>query len=337
MNTALVVTSIGPDQLPAFEAFQEGCRTNGWQFIVVGDAKSPPDFRLHYGSYLSRERHPDLGWRLGRSIPDGNYTLKNLGYLEAIRRGSRAIVESDDDNIPTAAFWDRREPAIRAELLHNSGWVNIYSAFTAMRVWPRGLPLTRIGCAPVLSGEPRVLSAHVQQSLADGNPDVDAIYRLVGELPITFSQRDPIALTTCYSPFNSQNTTWFEPLFPLLYLPTTCSFRMTDIWRGIIVSAWLHRWNEPIVFTRPSVFQVRNEHSLMRDFEQEIDGYLHNERIMAIALDCASAFEEGYEDDSGKYLARVYEALVGERLVEPVELELVNEWLLDLADAGQRS
>ena len=78
----------------------------------------------------------------------------------------------------------------------------------------------------------------IQQGLADENPDVDAIYRLVLPLPVQFETGRRIALKRgVWSPFNSQNTAWWPDAFPLLYLPAYCSFRMTDIWRKLCRAA----------------------------------------------------------------------------------------------------
>ena len=43
-----------------------------------------------------------------------------------------------------------------------------------------------------------------------------------------------MSLGKAYSPFNSQNTIWFKEIFPLLYLPVSCSMRATDIIRGLV-------------------------------------------------------------------------------------------------------
>ena len=121
----------------------------------------------------------------------------------------------------------------------------------------------------------------IQQGLANQNPDVDAIYRLVLPLPLDFVEAAPVALGKgAWCPFNSQNTTWWSEAFPLLYLPFHCSFRMTDIWRSFVAQriAWENGWS--ILFHNATVFQERNEHSLIRDFEEEIPGYLNN-RAMA--------------------------------------------------------
>ncbi len=82
-----------------------------------------------------------------------------------------------------------------------------------------------------------------------------------------------------WCPFNSQNTAFWRDAFPLLYLPAYCSFRMTDIWRSFVAQriAWENGWS--ILFHEPTVYQFRNDHSLMRDFADEVPGYLHNRKI----------------------------------------------------------
>src|SRR6185436_15069807 len=126
----------------------------------------------------------------------------------------------------------------------------------------------------------------IQQGLADENPDVDAVYRMTSSLPLSFNKRNPIVLDkNAWCPFNSQNTTWFKEAFPLLYLPSYCSFRMTDIWRSFVAQriAWSCNWS--ILFHNATVRQERNEHSLIRDFEDEIPGYLNNARICKMLED----------------------------------------------------
>src|SRR5208283_4589196 len=92
--------------------------------------------------------------------------------------------------------------------------------------------------------------------------------------------RRPISLgSNCWCPINSQNTTWFKEAFPLLYLPSYCNFRMTDIWRGLIAQriAWNYGW--VVSYHNASVFQERNKHNLLKDFQEEIPGYLNNREI----------------------------------------------------------
>jgi len=61
--------------------------------------------------------------------------------------------------------------------------------------------------------------------------------------------------------------------FPLIYLPCHVSFRMTDIWRS---SSRRQLCGRKAIDSVPQryVVQERNEHNLMKDFRDEVDGYL---------------------------------------------------------------
>jgi hypothetical protein len=170
----------------------------------------------------------------------------------------------------------------------------------------------------------------IQQGLADGNPDVDAIFRLVLPLPMTFGRKPPIALRRgAWCPFNSQNTTWWPAAYPLLYLPAHCSFRMTDIWRSFVAQriCWENDWS--ISFHAATVVQDRNEHDLMRDFSDEIPGYLNNR---AITDGLASLDLRAGRAHLPENLRRCYGLLVRMNVVGEGELPLLDAWLSDLAD-----
>ena len=234
-KTHLVVTSIShPNSV--LKKLSEGCKENGINFILIGDTKSPVDFQLEGCDFWSIERQKSMDFKLTSLIPEKHYTRKNLGYLQAMKEGSEVIIETDDDNFPLPGFWEKRSREKEAYLLENQDWVNIYRYYADVNIWPRGFPLDKIQNQPVsLSGYEKIkIYAPIQQGLADDNPDVDAIYRLVLPLPVKFQGDFNVALGAgSWCPFNSQNTTWFRKAFPLMYLPSYCSFRMTDIWRSL--------------------------------------------------------------------------------------------------------
>jgi hypothetical protein len=273
-NIAVVVTSIAkPNQ--ALQALAQGCGDRGYQFIVIGDETSPPEFHLDGCQFYSLEEQYETGFKLARLCPTRHYARKNLGYLIARNNGASIIIETDDDNIPYKEFWNDRQRNQSASTVANSGWVNVYRYFSAANIWPRGLPLDRIKdkVPSFESLSVRVTDCPIQQGLANENPDVDAIYRLLLPLPQSFGSRRRVVLTGgSWCPFNSQNTTWWSDAFPLLYLPARCTFRMTDIWRSFIAQriAWTNNWG--ILFHEPTVSQERNEHNLMRDFKDEMPG-----------------------------------------------------------------
>jgi hypothetical protein len=198
-------------------------------------------------------------------------------------------------------------------------------------VWPRGLPLDAIReSVQPLNGIPvRTIDCPIQQGLADDNPDVDALYRLVLPLPLKFAAGRRIALGPgSWCPFNSQNTTWWTDAFPLLYLPAYCSFRMTDIRRSFIAQriAWENGWH--VLFESPTVWQERNDHNLMRDFKDEVPGYLHNraicERLERLRLKAGI-------DNLADNLRICYDELIRNDWVGGGEADLLEAWLADTA------
>lgn len=329
-TVALVITSIAKPNA-VLRSLSEGCVENGWQFTLIGDEASPAEFSMEGCRFYGLEEQRHLEFEFAGKCPTRHYARKNIGYLLAIRAGADMIVETDDDNIPRVEFWqERRRRQSASTIPANHGWVNVYRYFSEANIWPRGLPLDRINAPlpPFETLAARELDCPIQQGLADENPDVDAIYRLLLSLPQSFRSDRRVALMQgSWCPFNSQNTTWWPDAFPLLYLPAYCSFRMTDIWRSFVAQrvAWTNDW--AILFHEPTVSQERNEHDLMRDFKDEVPGYLHN-RSICEALD-GLPLKPGVER-TGENLRACYEKLVSMNLIDERELQLVDAWLGDL-------
>lgn len=327
-NTFLIITSIANSENLVLKQYAEETAKRDIPFILIGDTKSPKDFYLPNCDFYSIDRQRDLKFKLTDILPTKHYARKNLGYLIGISQGAEIIIETDDDNIPLNCFWEQRKKQVDAHLLTNKQWVNVYQHFTDVHIWPRGFSLEHIrNNFPSLENT-QLISCPIQQGLADENPDVDAIYRLTLPLPINFQKANNIALGShSICPFNSQNTTWFKETFPLLYLPSYCSFRMTDIWRSFIAQriAWTCKW--PILFHHSTVLQERNYHNLMNDFKEEVSGYYHNTQIMEhlIKLD----LKEGAAHIPGNMI-RCYSALIELGLVAKEEMDLLNAWLQDI-------
>jgi hypothetical protein len=301
----------------------------GTPMIVVGDKKGPARFDLPGATFYSLDDQLALDFRLAKLLPTGHYVRKNLGYLLAFRRSPLWIFETDDDNAPKPN-WDPKDARIPARMIRHRGWVNVYRCFTAANIWPRGLPLRHArDTAPAGEPEPSVY-APIQQLLADGAPDVDAAWRLsVGNEPFTFDAGPTVALAPgAWCPFNSQATWWFPAAFPLMYLPSTCTFRMTDIWRSLVAQRCLWELGHSVAFHAAEVEQERNAHDLMKDFEDEVPGYLKNEQI-ARTLD-ALTLRPGV-DALTDNMIRCYEALVATGVLKPEEMQLVRAWIDDLA------
>lgn len=335
MSLAVVITTI-QSLTSGVRAIADGVAAVGGELILVGDRKTPEDFAAAGSIALSLDDQRALPFATARVVPENSYTRKMVGYLVAMERGHEWIRETDDDNSPYGAFFDDVPTSITARVAPDSEWVNPYAFFTDRFIWPRGFPLDAIqqsmsmeSDAVVTVNQPCVL-----QALADGDPDVDAIYRLSTHdaRPVTFSSAQSLLIPSgSWAPFNSQATTWPKEFFSLLYLPATCSFRMTDIWRSFITQRIMREHGGQLIFTAPTVFQDRNAHDLMRDFRDEIEGYV-SYRDFVRTLDAIDGIDSMSLSDG---LRTVYRHLVSAGFFLEEELVILEAWLADLAKRDQ--
>ncbi|MDX6767781.1 MAG: STELLO glycosyltransferase family protein [Candidatus Methylacidiphilales bacterium] len=329
---ALVVTSISAPN-PVLRALAQGAAGAGCRFIVAGDTKSPDHFLLPGCEFLSVDQQRQMPFQYAGLCPTRSYTRKNIAYLAAIAGGARFIVETDDDNFPRPDFWAPRNRLVNGDAVEASGWVNVYGHFADDFIYPRGYPLDGVRSAG--SVPPRLPNAFsgacpIQQGLADENPDVDAVYRMLYPLPFNFRKDRPMVLQkNQWCPFNSQNTTFFPEVYPLLYLPAHCSFRMTDIWRSFVAQRILWTCGWGLSFHSATVWQERNEHSLIVDFRDEVPGYLHNRHI-AEALERLD-LPQGPAAITANIRA-CYGELIAKGWIGPEEMDLLDAWLKDLLD-----
>jgi hypothetical protein len=331
MSTALIVTSINPPNT-ALRELAAGSAKHGWDFIVAGDSKSPVDFNLDGCRYLSLEAQRNSGFSLGAKCPERSYTRKNVGYLAAMEAGAKVIVETDDDNHPRENFWLPRKSEVRCRTVEADGWVNAYRYFSENFIYPRGLPLNHARDEVPVAGHLGDHECPIQQGLADSDPDVDAVYRMLFPLPFDFEiAHDPILLMSgAWCPFNSQNTTFHQSAFPLLYLPAKCSFRMTDIWRSFVAQRVLQAKGMGVLFHGPTVWQERNDHDLHKDFTDELPGYANNaqmrEELMGLSFDSS--------DSTRKMMESCYETLIRNGWVGQEEEILLQAWFEDINALG---
>jgi len=192
-----VITSINPltkavSQLAAMPAV---C------VCVVADIKSPAAYNVQSVVYLTTSIQVCEAARYSGPIMHFSNVAKNVGFLFAIHHGAQVIYDTDDDNeingdrdvLPhlhqrmTSLFLD----LLQDERSNNTTSLNPYPSFGASHAWPRGFPLDEVR-PPTIGGMlPDVVQAEAKsvadfQSLADHDPDVDAIYR-ISSLPLPFN------------------------------------------------------------------------------------------------------------------------------------------------------
>jgi hypothetical protein len=364
----IVVTTINPPT----DAVKSWAAMEGWRVVAVGDTKTPPDWAWAGVTYLSPELQVALGYRITERIPWRHYSRKNVGYLFAVAHGARFIYDTDDDNeaISPAHFRDAFAPteegfgkdkkgvgkavtfAAEDFLRVASGSasyvsnpkakrkplaaINPYPYFGDVTLWPRGFPLETIG-APLLRTGPAPASWRpaIQQSLANGDPDMDAIFRLVRKqhgksIEIAFEENKPLVYPLgVYSPYNSQNTLfWYDALWATL-IPITTTFRVCDIWRGYWTQRILWDMGGHLAFVKPAVAQVRNPHDYLDDFLDEGDLYGKASSLIHLLDSWSSS-----SPDMGVRMVELAQAMATAGMWGWGDVHLIEAWVLDLRDAG---
>ena len=147
-----------------------------------------------------------------QNLPWNTFGLKNVGYLYAISQGAKVIWDFDDDNL--LKFWMKRSapddvmdidsfvdyqdlPVVQP--LINQTVFNPYPILGSPdpNCWPRGFPLDQIQpLAPPNVSMEKVENVRfgILQSLADFQPDLDAIFRLTQKSPFQFRRPDIMQL-----------------------------------------------------------------------------------------------------------------------------------------------
>lgn len=279
---------------------------------------------IHFGD------HPTTTYE--RLCPWDSYSRKNIAFVRAAAAGAEYIFETDDDNELTVPAGSVSAAAdlfgTPVDARAGTATVNLFAEIYRQvegNVWARGFPLRHIGARRGADDATHRCRPGVIQFLVDGNPDVDAIFRLVrgADLDMEVNRAAlPLAYFSAYHPFNSQATLWPRETFALMYLPSSCPFRMTDIWRGYIAQRILWQLDRCVVFEPPIVRQIRNVHAIHDDFFDEHPGYVQSERV----IDTLRATQLDGLTDIRDMLTACYRNLHDAGVFDRRELVLLQAW-----------
>jgi hypothetical protein len=270
----IVTTTINPvtEAIRKFEALAD------WHLVVIGDLKTPKDYNLERGIYVTPEMQEKYDKELSDVIGWNCIQRRSFGLLWAKDMNADVVAVVDDDNIPydnwgselmlgrlTEAFYYGTEtPAFDPVGATNEG-----------RLWHRGFPLQLLSKRDYSAKQTKCFTADVQADFWNGDPDIDAICRMEHAPECQFDESFfPIA-SNRMSPFNSQNTFIRGDLLKDYFLFPHIG-RMDDIWASYYLQAKGHT----VIYGRPSVYQDRNEHDLVKDMKQEYLGYENNLRLV---------------------------------------------------------
>ena len=337
INNWIVVTSINEPT----EQIKKLSKIKDFQLLVVADKKTPLKWTLNSTYLLSLEQQQELDLKSAKRTPLNSYTRKNLGYLFAIAHGAFNIYDTDDDNVPLLDLnsyfnFEKSEYGLVFDC-ECPRVLNPYAHFGQPLIWPRGYPLNQIQnnhYNGYISGIRK--TSVVQQGVVNGDPDVDAIFRLTkkmayNKIDIQFDETAPSIQypVGTMAPYNSQNTLFHYEAFWSLYLPHTVPFRLTDIWRGYWAQRLMWLLNETISFHGPNAYQLRNAHSYMKDFEEEQAMYVKTERLVEFLFAWRCSKTRFYD-----CVIDLSVEMAVNKFWEDSEVDSIRDWLDDLDKIG---
>lgn len=277
MTSKVIVTTTINSPTIATKKF---ANKEGWDLIVVGDDKTPHEeyeklncFYMHpdYQEKEYKELSDILGWR--------TIQRRNIGFVEAYRRGYDIIATVDDDNIPYDDWGENVliGQTVEVDLYEPNSFVfDPLSVTNTPELWHRGYPIEEVPTRHevVYKGKTK-RKVLIQADLWDGDPDIDAMARLSMRPCVKYDVTEPYC-SNRISPFNSQNTFLAREVIPY-YSVLPFVGRMDDIWGGYIVQAII---GNNLIYNKASVYQDRNEQDLVTNLENEIVGYRDTKNLI---------------------------------------------------------
>jgi len=300
--------------------------------VIVADKKTPIEKYQKLETiktiFLSVEKQEALkDWKILSKIPWNHFGRKNLGYLYAIYHGAKTIYDFDDDNelissIPNFnnIFWEKVE---------NTDVFNPYPLFISLNdvAWPRGFPLTQIQNTSTWNLTTKTIKSSnigVIQSLANHDPDMDAIWRLTRKLPLYFKTNKRVVLPLgTYSSYNAQATLHYALWGTLL--PVSVHGRVSDIWRSYIMQRLMHDLGLHVAFVSPFVNQIRNAHNYLGDYMSERPLYEKTEELIRILKEWSST-SKMFEQRMIELFVELYEY----GFIQRSDVLLVQAWIQTL-------
>lgn len=331
---------------------------------MVLDKHSTPTYDTHWMEgeghkavvLLTPANQEKLKSEFVNRLPWNNYVRKNIGYLYAIQHGADSIWDFDDDNAlkfwltgaapPGAPSLDAAIPESQDQIIKvrepdNHKWptYNPYPNLgSPMQLsWPRGFPLddikiSRSSDTALKTVQIQASSLGVLQSLADFDPDVDAILQVTKPTPFFFDRvsenKHLLMPLGSLTPYNAEATLHFRHSFFSMYLPLSVTRRVSDIWRSYVSQRLF--WDVGLRFgymARPLV--VRSRESSITDLISE--NHLHTRAKQLVE------FLNSWRGTGTSIVARTEElwiALYEREYFELEDVEMIQLWLQNLIDIG---
>ena len=245
-----------------------------WDLIVIGDLKTPSDYKLARGRYVEPQEQQSYDKALSDAIGWNCIQRRNIGIALAYEAGADVVAVVDDDNIPLDGWGENLLVGTSCEVNYYRSSLGAFDPVGATNyphLWHRGYPLELLPRRDYSQRSTEFIKVDIQADFWNGDPDIDAICRLEHAPNCNFEPDFfPIASNEL-APFNSQNTFLSRDVLKHYFLYPYVG-RMDDIWAAYYVQSLGYN----VAFSAASVFQERNVHDLLKDMQNEIIGYMNN-------------------------------------------------------------
>ncbi len=140
MKKVIVTTTINPPTkaIASFQAMED------WELVVVGDKKTPGDYHLERGIYVSPEEQEQYDPALSEAIGWNCIQRRNFGFLWAKDLRADIVAVVDDDNIPLAGWGEDLLVGKEVEVDYYETDLPAFDPLGATNyghLWHRGYPL----------------------------------------------------------------------------------------------------------------------------------------------------------------------------------------------------
>ena len=259
------------------EAIRKFDNNPNWSLIVIGDKKTPKDYNLKNGIYVSPDEQEHYDKSLSDAIGWNCIQRRNFGFLKAYDLGADIIATIDDDNIPLNNWGDEIYVNKNIEIeCYDTDQIAFDPLYVTnyKHLWHRGFPIQLISKRNCKKTKKQI-TVDIQADFWNGDPDIDAICR-IEHAPICEFEINNFPFTSFqFSPFNSQNTFLSKKVLKDYFMFPHIG-RMDDIWASYYVESLDYK----VVYGKPTVYQERNDHNLINDMKKEYIGYENNLELL---------------------------------------------------------
>ena len=250
-----------------------------WELVVIGDKKTPRDYHLERGIYVPPEEQEKYDPALSEAIGWNCIQRRNFGFLWAKDMHADVVAVVDDDNIPLDGWGQDLLVGKEVEVDYYETDLPAFDPVGATNhghLWHRGYPLQLVPKRDYSRKTRKKVRADIQADFWNGDPDIDAICRIEHAPECRFDPGCFPMAANKMGPFDSQNTFLAAEVLKDYFIFPARRPHGRHLGGLLRAGQGMPRSST----TRPSVYQERNVHDLIRDMRQEYIGYENNLKLV---------------------------------------------------------